>query len=202
MSVSLASLAITAALAIQDPAVSVLAPIPPVTEAEFALGQADASTTIVVYTSFNCVACGAWHQQVLPELIEQYVSPGKVRIALRMLPVSPREVSNVAAAIAWCAAPEKEWNVAGSFFEGVDAMMEGAPIMDWYLAGIASSGKTVEEIQPCIEDAATLSAIREEAAGAKAAGVEVTPAFFVNGVQVLDGTLENLANAVTPANPR
>ena len=122
-----------------------VAALPPVTDADFVVGNADAPVTVVVYTSFVCEPCGAWWTQVLPTLIERHIATGEARLVLRMMPTTPRQISYVAAAIAMCAAADHALNVAGALFEGQPAMVAGSPIAGWYQTGINSSGRLREE---------------------------------------------------------
>ena len=85
---------------------------------------------------------------------------------------------------------------------GQAAIIDGAPLADWYAAGVAASGRTQAEIDACLADPATLNGIRAEIAGATAAGVQGTPSFFVNGRAVSDTSLDGLSAAIRPLLPR
>lgn len=64
-----------------------LAATPPVDRAK-ATGNASAPITIEVFSSFDCPHCKLFHETVEPELIKDYVMPGKVYLVKREFPLS------------------------------------------------------------------------------------------------------------------
>ena len=178
------------------------APPPAVTSADRVLGRADAPVTVIEYASFVCSHCADWHTTVLPAFKARYIDTGQVRLVFRNLPTSPAQVAARAAGVARCAVPARFYDVASSFMTGQAAIIEGAPLADWYAAGVAASGKTQAQVDACLADPATLDGLRAEIAGATAAGVQGTPSFFVNGRAVSDTSLEGLTAAIRPLLPR
>ncbi|WGM31745.1 thioredoxin domain-containing protein [Brevundimonas sp. NIBR11] len=179
-----------------------ITPPPAVTAADRVLGRADAPVTVIEYASFVCSHCAHWHTTVLPAFKTRFIDTGQVKLVFRNLPTNPTQVAARAAGIARCAAPARFFDVASSFMTGQAALYDGAPIADWYAAGIAASGRTQAQIDACLADPATLNGIRAEVAGATAAGVQGTPSFFVNGRAVPDNSLAGLTAAITPLLPR
>ena len=175
---------------------------PAVTSADRVLGRADAPVTVIEYASFVCSHCAHWHTTVLPSFKTRYIDTGQVRLVFRNLPTSPAQVAARAAGIARCAVPARFFDVASSFMTGQAAIIDGAPLADWYAAGVAASGRSQAEVDACLADPATLNGIRAEIAGATAAGVQGTPSFFVNGRAVADTSLEGLSAAIRPLLPR
>lgn len=181
----------------------ILSPIPEVTEDELVLGEVDAPVTLVAYTSMICINCAAWHAVVLPRLIEREIATGRVRLVLRQIPTNPVQVSAVAAGIIRCSARDNQMNVAGALFGNLEAFREGETMtdLDWHLTGIAASGRTREEVEACLTDPATLSAVHEAARAGRAAGVSRVPAVFVNGTAVAVATADDISLAVELAMP-
>lgn len=178
----------------------VLSPIPEVTDDELVLGEADAPVTIVQYTSMDCLGCAAWHSDVLPEVIGRQIASGRARYVMRQFPTNPVQVSSIAAGIIRCSVKERQMNVAGALFQNLPALRSDEMWdLDWYLTGIAVSGRTREEIEACLTDPATLTSVRAVTQGALAAGVASVPAFFVNGTLMSDGSAESLNTAVEAA---
>lgn len=175
---------------------------PVVTSADRVLGRADAPVTVIEYASFVCSHCAHWHTTVLPGFKARFIDTGQVRLVYRNLPTAPGQVAARAAGIARCAAPARFYEVASSFMTGQAAIIDGAPLADWYAAGVAASGRTQAEVDACLADPATLNGIRAEIAGATAAGVQGTPSFFVNGRAVPDTSLDGLSAAIRPLLPR
>ena len=175
--------------------------LPAVTATDRVLGRADAPVTVIEYASFVCNHCAHWHTTVLPAFKARFIDTGQVRLVYRNLPTNPAQVAARAAGIARCAVPARFFDVASSFMTGQQAIIDGAPLADWYAAGVAASGRTQAQIDACLADPATLNGIRAEIAGATAAGVRGTPSFFVNGRAVSDTSLAGLSAAIQPLLP-
>lgn len=175
--------------------------LPAVSAADRVLGRADAPVTVIEYASFVCNHCANWHTTVLPSFKARFIDTGQVRLVYRNLPTPPAQVAARAAGIARCAVPARFFDVASSFMTGQQAIIDGAPLADWYAAGVAASGRTEAQIDACLADPATLNGIRAEVAGASAAGVQGTPSFFVNGRAVADTSLAGLSAAIQPLLP-
>lgn len=171
---------------------------PAVTAADRVLGRGDAPVTVIEYASFTCSHCGDWHRSVYPAFKARFVDTGQVRLVIRDFPTAPAQVAAQAAGIARCAAPERYYDVAASLMNGQEALFAGEPVIDWFNAAIAASGRTETEIDACLADPATLNGIRASLEGARAAGVQGTPTFFVNGRRVEDSSLEGLTAAIQP----
>ena len=54
---------------------------------EQVLGDPDAPVTIIEYASLTCPHCAQFHKEVLPQLKERYIAPGKVRLIYRDFPL-------------------------------------------------------------------------------------------------------------------
>ncbi len=173
-------------------------PPPPVTAADRVLGRADAPVTVIEYASLVCSHCAQWHLDVLPAFKARFIDTGQVRLAYRDLPTPPAQVSAPAAALTRCAAPGRAFDVVRALMQGQAALFEGGDLEVWFAQGIAASGRTEAQAIACVAEPATLAALRADVAAAQAAGVDGTPAFFVNGVRVQDHSLEGLAAAIEP----
>lgn len=176
--------------------------LPAVSTSDRVLGRADAPVTVIEYASFVCSHCAQWHTTVLPSFKARFIDTGQVKLVFRNLPTNPAQVGARAAGIARCAVPSRFFDVASSFMTGQAAIIAGGPLSDWYAGGVAASGRSQDQIDACLADPATLNGIQAEVAGAVAAGVPGTPAFFVNGRAVSDISLEGLSAAIRPLLPR
>ena len=171
----------------------------PVTAADRSIGRADAPVTVVEYASFACNHCADWHRFVYPAFKSRFIDTGQVRLVFRNLPTLPEEMSLPGAALARCAAPERFFDVATALMLGQDAVFRGGTREDWYAPAIAVSGRTQAQIEACATTPATLAAINRDVDSANAAGVNTTPAFFVNGRRVTDRSLGGLEVAIRAA---
>jgi protein-disulfide isomerase len=188
--------------AAQTPAPAGAAALPAVSASDRVMGRADAPVTVIEYASLVCSHCGDWHRTVYPELKRRFIDTGQVRLVFRDFPTNPIAVAARAAGVARCAAPTRYYAVIGTFFDGQEALLAGGPVASWLASGVAASGKTQAEIDTCLDDPATLEALRTSASSAMAAGVQGTPTFFVNGRAAPDRSIEGLTAAITPLLPR
>ena len=54
-----------------------------VKEDDFILGNRNASITVIEYASMSCSHCANFHQNTLPQLVEEYVNTDKIKIVFR-----------------------------------------------------------------------------------------------------------------------
>jgi len=176
--------------------------LPRVGSADRVVGDPNAPVTVVEYGSLACPHCAEWQMGSWYAFKERYVDTGRVRFVFRDMLTEPVTEATQAAAIARCAAPEQYFEVLHTFYRWQSTARNFGPVSEWYDRAIAVSGRTREEINACVQDPATLAAIRNSMNGGIAAGVTKTPTFFVNGKIAADGTLETLGAAIDDASGR
>ncbi len=165
------------------------------------LGRSDAPTTVIEYASFTCPHCATWHQTVLPAFKARFIDTGQVRLVFRDLPTSPEGLSVPAAAMARCAVPEAYFDVAQALMDGQPALHAGGDPNAWMSRAAQRAGRPVTELQACMNDAATQSALNAGVEAAVAGGITGTPMFLVNGRLAEDSSLEGLARAIDDVRP-
>lgn len=195
---ALRALAVAAALTLSSGVAAVAAELPPVTATDRVLGQASAPVTVVEYASFTCPHCADWHTDVLPEFKTRYIDTGKVRLVYRDLPTQPAEASQLAALVVRCSAPDKAFDVIGLLMTQREAAALMHWPMGWFVNAIEVSGKSMEEVQACVQGPEAAAGLQTDVQAAIAAGVEGTPTFFVNGRRMENGDLATLSAAIDP----
>lgn len=173
-------------------------PPPPVTADDRVMGRADAPVTVIEYASFVCNHCAQWHNEVFPQFKARFIDTGRVRLVFRNLPTEPADAAFAAAAVGRCAAPERYFDVARSFFSGQAGLFAGQG-RKWFADAVAVSGRTQAEISACFDRPETEARLTADINGAAAAGATSTPSFFVNGRRVADHSLTALAAAIDAA---
>lgn len=150
-----------------------------------ALGDPEAPVVMISYSEFQCPFCGKFARDTEPELVEQYVENGTLRIEWRDFPYLGPE--SMVAARAGRAAAEQD-----GFWEFHDAMYadqqppNSGHLDEDYLAGIAEEvGLDVERFGEDMDSEELQRAIEEDFAQGQAIGVTGTPAFLINGVPVI-----------------
>ena len=114
------------------------------------------------------------------------------------MPTQPTNVAASAAAVGRCAAPGRFFDVAKALMSGQTAAFAARDLGPWFQAALAASGRTEAQIDTCLSDPATATALSADVQAAVDAGVTGTPTFFVNGRRVDGYSLQALSAAIDP----
>ncbi|MBF0665641.1 MAG: DsbA family protein [Brevundimonas sp.] len=152
-------------------------------EGDMAMGPEDAKVTVVEYASVTCHICAAWQEQNWEAFKTAYLDTNKVRYVFREIPTPPSEIAVAGFLIARCAGPDKYFDVVHELLATQEEMRVD-PRATLFRVG-NGAGLSNERIQQCITDESGMAAIEARAQKALSAGVEGTPAFFVNGTKVI-----------------
>ena len=157
------------------------------------LGPKDAKVVVIEFSDFQCPYCGAamgtadalisrfksqdpsWEPSV-PKL-KELAQKGKLKLVFRDFPLSFHPNARPAAIAANCAAKQgKFWEFHDALFEAQDTLSETV------YTQIATEQKLdLAKWNECRKDPAVDQEISKDMADGGAAGVQGTPAFFVNG---------------------
>ncbi|HIH11582.1 TPA: DsbA family protein [Candidatus Woesearchaeota archaeon] len=141
------------------------------------LGKKDAPVTIVEFSDYQCPFCGRFFEQTLPELKKNYVDTGKVKIVFKDFPLSFHPEAEPAAIAANCAGEQGKYY---PFHDKVFANQESISA-DNYKKWARELGLNMANFEKCLQDPKQKEEIRKDLQEGTAAGVQGTPAFFVNG---------------------
>lgn len=138
-----------------------------------ARGPANAPITIVAFSDYECPFCKRG-EETLEQVIETYGD--KVKVFHRDYPLSFHANAHAAAQAAHCANDQsKFWEYHTKLFEASDLTATG-------LASIAKDLALDEgKFSECLSSGKYKAAVDKEMADGNAAGVNGTPAFFING---------------------
>ncbi|HMQ92581.1 MAG TPA: DsbA family protein [Amaricoccus sp.] len=153
---------------------------------EMTMGSPDAPVTLVEYAMFTCPHCKAFQEEVFPQIKENFIDTGKVRLVYRE--VYFNRPSLWAAMIARCAPADRYFGIVDLLFER-QAEWSGAfdsePMMKELYSIGRQAGLTDEEMQACVTDRAFAEAlVAEFQKNAAADGIDATPTFLINGTKV------------------
>ncbi|MDA3836906.1 MAG: thioredoxin domain-containing protein [Nanoarchaeota archaeon] len=140
-------------------------------------GDENAPVTIVEFSDYECPFCARFYDQTLGQIRENYVDTGKVKIIFRDYPLGFHQNAQKAAEAAECAGEQdKYYDMHNQIFEnGVEG---GVDTFKQYAKDIGlDSGK----FDTCLDSGAMAAEVAKDLADGQAAGVQGTPAFFVNG---------------------
>jgi protein-disulfide isomerase len=153
---------------------------------DMALGADEgAKVTVVEYASVTCPHCAAWQEETWPAFKAAYVDTDKVRYVFRELPTPPTNVAVAGFLIARCAGADKYFDVVHGIMASQREWQAGVNPRDTLFRVGNGAGLNNQQIEACIRDPEGLKAADERSNAAVKAGVTSTPAFFVNGVQVV-----------------
>jgi protein-disulfide isomerase len=139
-----------------------------------AVGPASAPVTIVEFSDFQCPFCGR-----LAPTIEQVKQKygDKVRIVFRQFPLNFHQFAQKAAEASLCA------NEQGKFWQMHDAMFanQQALAVEQLKAKAVELGMNADQFNSCLDQGKYASQIQADLDAGTKAGVNGTPAMFING---------------------
>jgi protein-disulfide isomerase len=158
-----------------------------------ALGDADATVTVVEFADLQCPFCADFATEDLPTIVEDYVRPGDVRMELRLLAFIGEDSERGALVAAAAAEQDRIWPFSENVFANQGAENSGFMTTD-FLEEQASgiSGLDSAQAVAASGDAKAEALIEESRTMAGDAGVDSTPAFLVGPT---GGELELIAGA-------
>jgi protein-disulfide isomerase len=140
-----------------------------------ARGPADAKVTIVEFSDFQCPYCGSAFTTV-EQLMQQYA--GKVKLVFRQFPLPIHPQAEKAAEASLCAGDQgKFWEYHDLLFKN-QRKLEVADLKTY----AASAGLDATKFDQCLASGDKKKVVDHDMEAGQAAGVNGTPAFFINGV--------------------
>ncbi len=148
------------------------------------VGSSSASVTLDLWADFQCPVCKQFTDTVEPNIVSNYISTGKVRLAFHDFAFIGTE-STHAAVGGLCAADAGEfWPYHDYVYANQGAENSGA-LSDAKLKAIAQAvGIDAGTFSTCLGSSANLKTVQGEATQAQSQGITGTPTLYVNGTQV------------------
>ncbi len=148
-------------------------------------GDPNAPVTIIEFSDFQCPYCGRFFNQTLPQIREEYINTGKVKLVYRDYPLNFHQYAQKAAEAGECAHEQ------GMFWEMHDVLFEKQN--EWENVGedkfkeyASELGLDTTQFNDCLDSGKYKDEVQADFSEGSAAGVRGTPAFFING-QLLSG---------------
>lgn len=140
-------------------------------------GPADAKVTLVEFSDFECPFC-AKGRDVVEQVMAAY--PGQIRLVFRQYPLPFHENAAKAAEAALCADEQgKFWPMHDALFANPQALSPDE--LKQHAQGV---GVDEAKFAECLDSGRMAERVKEDVAAGEAAGVDGTPAFFINGVRL------------------
>ena len=148
------------------------------------LGEEDAPVTIIEFSDFQCPFCKSFKDQTFGLIQENYIDTGKVKFVYRDFPLSSiHSMAQKGAEASECADDQ------GKFWEYHDVLFEkqqewttiGASKLKEYAANL---GLDSGDFDSCLDSGKYEDEVNQDLSDGSIVGVQGTPSFFVNGVQL------------------
>jgi protein-disulfide isomerase len=143
-----------------------------------ALGDPAAPVTLVEYADLQCPFCAQWASRTLPDLVEEYVRAGDLRIEFRGMAFIGADSEKALRAALPAGEQDHLWNVVDLLY-----LNQGAENSGWVTDDlIAAVGRSVPgldgaQMQAGMSSQDVTDALQDDAAAAAAAGITGTPSF-------------------------
>lgn len=143
-------------------------------------GKANAPVTIVEFSDYECPFCARFYVDTWGQLEEKYVKTGKMKFIYRDFPLSFHPQAQKAAEAAECAGEQ------GKYFGMHDLLFSKG--VSGGVAGFKQYAKELGldtgKFDTCLDSGKMAGETRKDFNDGQNAGVQGTPAFFVNGIMV------------------
>ncbi len=150
---------------------------------EMALGDPDASVTIVEYSSFTCPHCATFNQGVFRQIMENYVDTGQVQYIKREVYFDAYGLW--AALVARCGGAERYHGVVEMLYQDQRqwaGSSDGAVVAENLRRIGRRAGMDNEQLDACLADRDKATALMEVyRVNAERYGIRSTPSFVING---------------------
>ena len=146
------------------------------------LGDPKAPETIIEFADMQCPFCAQFAKETLPDLVDNEVRPGKIKLELRLIAIVGDGVQSTTAATAAASASlqNKLWQFTDLFYlnQGIE---NTGYVTDDFITSIydAIPGLNVEKAQADRTSEAAQTVFAEDLALAEQYGVSSTPSLFL-----------------------
>lgn len=148
------------------------------------LGKKDAPVTMIEFSDFQCPFCRKFYKETLPQIKKEYIDTGRVKFVYRDFPLDFHQGAKPAAEGAECARDQnKFWEMHDAIFNEQEKQGQGTiqftktDVIKW--AG--EIGLDMSKFNQCLDSGKYKQEVEKDIADGLAAGVNGTPATFING---------------------
>lgn len=147
------------------------------------LGSPDAPVVIWAYEDFLCPACQQWTAQVKPQLVEDYVKTGKVRLEFNQFPLQQHNPGAIMAAQASECAADQDlfWPYHDRVFQGASSRGQAGTTFESLLGYAGDAGLDEEAMRTCMTNLTHQTTVVESLNRASQLGLSSTPSILVDG---------------------
>lgn len=149
------------------------------------LGDPNAPVTLIEFSDFQCPFCRKFYNETLPQIKKDYILTGKAKLVYRDFPLTQiHPGATPAAEGAECAKEQgKFWEMHDAIFDEQNKLGSGTvqftadDVKKW----AANIGLNTSKFNQCLDSGKYRQEVEKDLADGSAAGVNGTPATFING---------------------
>ncbi len=152
------------------------------------LGAATAPIAVIDYSSLTCPHCARFHNETLPRVKEEWIRPGRVRLAYRHFPLDGLALR---AAILADAMGDTTafFAFVGVLFETQARWLRAGDPLEAVVSLALDAGMSRARAEEALQSGAAMRAVLERVVEARDAfGVNSTPTFIINGRKLVGVT--------------
>lgn len=139
------------------------------------MGEPDAPITIIEFSEYQCPFCGRFAKNTLPEIINDFISTGKVKLIFKDYPLEFHKQAAKASEAAHCAGEQgKYWEMHDKLFQNQSDL--GVDNLKKYAAEI---GMERSSFNACLDVGKYDNRIKKNIEEGKKVDVSGTPTFFI-----------------------
>lgn len=148
-------------------------------------GSAVAPVVMIEYADLQCPNCALFARTTERELEQRYVATGKLRLEVRQFAFLGRESVRAAEALECAGEQGKFWQYRDALYAAQSGENRGA-FSDRNLRAIADrAGLDGGAVAACLDAGRYRDRVQADLAAGRAAGVNATPTFFINGQTIV-----------------
>lgn len=153
-----------------------------VKEDSYFAGNKKAKVTIVEFADFQCPACSS-AQPIVKRIIEDYKD--KIFFVFRHFPLPQHKNAKLAGLVGEAAGAQgKFWQMYDMLYENQSEWGESSKPMDFFTKYAQDLGLNVDKLKEDIKKDALANKMQRDLDDGNAVGVNSTPTFYVNGLQL------------------
>jgi len=163
-------------------------PLPSIAPANISLagepveGSANAKVTMIEFSDFQCPFCGRFFSDAYPQIKQNYIDAGKVKLVFKNFPLTQIHANaEKAAEASECAFEQnKFWEYHDKLFQNQNNL--GVSDLKKYAQQVDLDA---QKFNSCLDTGKYASRVSQELQEGIAAGVDGTPSFFINGNKIV-----------------
>lgn len=158
------------------------------------LGSPDAPVVVQLWEDFLCPSCQTFARTVKPQLVEQYVKSGQVRLEYHYFPLTQHEPgASMSALAAECAADQGMfWPYHDKVFQTAAVDQQGAVQFDDLVDYARAMGIDEQQFSSCLSSQQHRATINDSVAMAQQLQLQFTPSIIVGETLLQDASLPSV----------